>query len=352
MAKQRLNKRIANLPDSVWKLVNEIDAIKGEWIGGANLNPQALGRLKRSTLVTSTGASTRIEGSKLSDEEVERLMRGLSVQKFKDRDEQEVRGYFELLSNVFEAWKHISFSESTIKSFHKELLKYADKDVLHRGEYKTIENKVHMVDGEGNSLGILFDTSAVHLTPKEMLELVEWAKGAFESKDFHPLLIMGNFIVEFLNIHPFQDGNGRISRILTNLLMLKNGYAYMPYISHEKLVEENKAEYYLALRKSQKTIKKENENIIPWLEFFLGVCLEQAKQATSLLSKENIASILSPKQIAVWNYLETVTEATPGEISKNTGVARPTVSQALDVLLRLKKVKRLGQGRTTRYTKI
>ena len=340
------------MPDSVWKLINEIDTIKGEWVGGANLNPQALGRLKRSTLVTSTGASTRIEGSKLSDEEVERLMRGLSVQKFKDRDEQEVHGYYELLNNVFEAWKHISFSESTIKSFHKELLKYADKDVLHRGEYKSVENKVHMVNDEGKSIGILFDTAPMYLTPKEMLELTEWTRGAFESKDFHPLLIVANFTVEFLNIHPFQDGNGRISRILTNFLMLKNGYAYMPYISHEKLVEENKAEYYLALRKSQKTIKTDRENIIPWLEFFFGVCLEQAKQAVALLSKENVTSILSPKQIAVWNYLETVSEATPGEISKVTGVARPTVSQALDVLLRLKKVKRLGQGRTTRYSKM
>ena len=349
---QRLNKRITSLPESIWKLINSIDEIKGQWHGGANLNPQALGRLKKSTLVTSTGASTRIEGAKLSDEDVEKLMRGLTMQKFKDRDIQEVQGYYELLNNVFESWKNISLNESTIKSFHKELLKYVEKDILHRGEYKKVENKVHMIDGSGNSIGVLFDTTPVFLTPKEMLELVEWTKGAFNKKEFHPLITIANFLVEFLNIHPFQDGNGRISRVLTNLLMLQNGYAYMPYISHEKLIEDNKADYYVALRKSQKTIKTEKESIIPWIEFFLNICLAQARQAIELLSKENLEVLLSPKQILVWQYLETANEATPGEISKATKVARPTVSQALDVLLRLKKIKRIGQGRTTRYSKI
>ncbi len=348
----KFNKRLKELPESIWVLINRIDELKGWWVGGANLNPQALGRLKKSTLVTSTGASTRIEGAKLSDEDVERLMRGLSVQKFADRDKQEVRGYFELLNNVFEAWPHIPFSESTIKHFHKELLKYAEKDVLHRGEYKKTENKVHMIDESGNSIGVLFDTTPAYLTPKEMLELTEWMLGALAEKEIHPLLVIGNFLVEFLKIHPFQDGNGRISRILTNLLMLKNNYPYMPYVSHEKLIEDNKADYYVALRKSQKTINTEKEDIVPWLEFFLQVLLEQAKQAIELLSKENIDLLLSPKQLAVWKYLESVSEATPLEISESAKIARPTVSQALDVLLRLKKIKRIGQGRTTRYRRV
>ncbi|KKQ77550.1 MAG: hypothetical protein A3A96_02340 [Candidatus Zambryskibacteria bacterium RIFCSPLOWO2_01_FULL_39_39] len=348
----KFNKRLEDLPQSIWQLINQIDEIKGRWIGGAELNPQALGRLKKSTLVTSTGASTRIEGAKLSDEDVEKLMRGLTMQKFRDRDKQEVKGYYELLNNVFEAWKNIPFSESTVKHFHRELLKYVEKDASHRGEYKGVENKVHMIDEAGNSIGILFDTTSAFLTPKEMLELTEWAQQTLAEKEVHPLLAIGNFLVEFLNIHPFQDGNGRLSRILTNLLMLKNGYPYMPYISHEKLIEDNKADYYVALRRSQKTIKTEKEDITPWLEFFLTILLEQAKQAIDLLSKENIELIISPKQLVVWKYLESVIEATPGEISKNTKVSRPTVSQALDVLMRLKKVKRVGQGRTTRYSKI
>lgn len=348
----KFNKRLKNLPESIWELINQTDEIKGRWIGGATLNPQALGRLKKSTLITSTGASTRIEGARLSDEDIEKMMRGLTMQKFSDRDKQEVKGYYELLNNVFDTWRSIPFSESTIQHFHKELLKYVEKDKLHRGEYKKVENKVHMVDDAGKSVGILFDTTPAFLTSKEMTELMEWTKESLESKEFHPILVIGNFLVEFLNIHPFEDGNGRISRILTNLLLLKYGYPYMPYVSHEKLVEDNKADYYVALRRSQKTIKKENENITEWLEFFLKILLEQSKQAISLLSKENIEMLLSPKQLMVWKYLETVSIATPREISKATKVTRPTVSQALDVLLRLKKVQRIGQGRTTRYSKI
>jgi Fic family protein len=327
-------KYIENIPQDFWKLINQIDELKGQWIGGAKMNPQALGRLKRSVLVTSTGASTRIEGAQLTDEDIEKMMRGLSMQKFKDRDIEEAKGYYELLENVFNAWDKIPFSESSIKHLHKELLKYTEKDKLHRGEYKKIENKVEMINEAGQSIGILFGTTPAWLTPKEMQEL-----------------IIANFLIEFLNIHPFQDGNGRLSRVLTNILLLKAGYSYVPYISHEKLIEDNKSDYYLSLRKSQKTLKMDKVDISAWIEFFLKVLLTQAKQAIELLSKENVEKLLSPKQLLVWQYLLNVSEATPGEISKKTKVARPTVSQAIDVLLKLKKIERIGQGRTTRYKK-
>ena len=355
-------KRVKNPSLDIWPLLNQIDELKGQWIGGAQLNPQALGRLKRSVLVTSTGASTRIEGAKLTDDEVEKLMRGLSLQKLADRDKQEVQGYYELLDNVFKSWQSIPFTESTIKHFHKELLKYAQKDQRHRGEYKKIENKVAMADAAGKTVGVLFDPTPAYLTPKAMRELMEWTNEALALKEIHPLFIIGNFIVEFLKIHPFQDGNGRLSRVLTNFLMLKHGYAYMPYVSHEKLVEDNKTDYYLALRQSQKTflpagaLAKEGgadkEDISVWMKFFLTILLAQIKQALALLSGENIEKLLSPKQLAVWRYLRPGLEATPGEIAKTAKVARPTVSQALEKLLRLKKIERLGQGRTTRYKKI
>lgn len=346
------NKRIKNLPSSIWPLLNQIDELKGQWTGGAQLNPQALGRLKRSVLVTSTGASTRIEGSKLSDDEVEKLMKGLSLQKLADRDKQEVRGYYELLSNVFNSWQNIPFTESTIKHLHKELLKYTKKDQRHRGNYKATENKVEMIDKSGEAVGVLFDTTPAYLTPKAMEELVSWVNEEFTLKETHPLFVVSNFIVEFLKIHPFQDGNGRLARILTNLLMLQHGYNYVPYASHEKLIEDNKADYYLALRQSQKTFGSDKEDISAWTKFFLRVSFAQAEQAIILLSAENIEKLLSPKQLLVWNYLGKITEATPGEISKETKVARPTVSQALSRLLQLKKIERLGQGRTTRYRKI
>ncbi len=344
--------RLESLPPEIWLMITKIEELKGQWIVGARLSPQMLGRLKRLVLVTSTGASTRIEGAKLSDEDIEKLMRGVSMQKFADRDKQEVKGYYELLQNIFDSWKHIRFSESTIKHFHKELLKYVQKDRLHRGEYKKTENKVQMIDAEGKSVGILFDTTPVYLTPKEIQELIEAAQNALKESKYPPLLIIGNFLVEFLKIHPFQDGNGRISRILTNLLLLQAGYQYMPYVSHEKLVEDNKADYYMALRKSQKTFGTPKPNIVSWLDFFLSVVYKQSQLAVELLSKENIEKLLSPKQIAVWEYLQTVVEASPKDISQNTKVGLPTVAQALGRLIRLKKVERIGLGRSTRYRKI
>ena len=353
MAKyNKFDQRLKYIPADIVSKIAQIDELKGSWITGAQLSPQVLGRLKRSVLITSTGASTRIEGARLSDEDVEKMMRGIAIQKFTDRDKQEVKGYYELLQNIFDSWKGLKFNESTIKHFHKELLKYVEKDALHRGEYKKRENRVHMIDKAGKSIGILFDTTPAYLTPKEMQELVEWTQNTLNEKKYHPLLIIGNFLVEFLNIHPFQDGNGRLSRILTNLLLLEEGYLYMPYISHEKLVEDNKPEYYIVLRKSQKTIKTKREDITSWLNFFLTIFLKQSQMAVELLSKENIEKLLSRKQLAVWQYLQKVDEATPGEIAKEAKVARPTVNQALDRLLRLKKVERIGLGRSTRYRKL
>jgi Fic family protein len=344
-----LDQRLNEIPASVWQKIAQIDELKGQWIGGIKLGPQVLGRLKKTVLVTSTGASTRIEGAKLSDKDVEKLMRGIDIQQFSDRDKQEVQGYYELLNNVFDSWDRLRFTEGLIKHFHQELLKYVEKDIRHRGEYKKQENQVHMIDEAGQSIGILFDTTPAYLTPKEMQELVEWTQAAINRSRFHPLLIIANFLVQFLQIHPFQDGNGRLSRVLTNLLMLQAGYAYMPYASQEKVIEDNKPEYYLALRQSQNTFKTSQETITPWLEFFLDVTLHQARAALDLFAEENIEKLLSPRQLEVWEYMQEAIEATPKELSENLGIPRPTINQVLGRLLDLKKIERLGLGRGTRY---
>lgn len=353
MIKSKFDKRLSSLVSSeILTKIAKIDELKGQWRAGASLNPYLLGRLKRSVLITSTGASTRVEGAKLSDEDIEKLMQGIAIQRFADRDKQEVKGYYELLQNIFEAWNSIPFNENSIKHLHQELLKYADKDKHHRGRYKSRENKVEMVDGKGRRIGVVFDTTPAYLTPKQMQELVEWTQYALKQKKYHPLLIIGNFVVEFLNIHPFEDGNGRLSRILTNLLLLKGGYLYMPYVSHEKLIENQKPAYYMTLRKSQKTFKTKNDNIVAWINFFIDIILTQSKEAIALISSENLEAILSSKQLAVWQYLQNVPEATPLEIAKITKIARPTIFQILSKLLKLKRIERLGLGRSVRYRKL
>jgi Fic family protein len=348
----RLDERLEKLSLATVTLLSKIDDLKGQWIGGARLSPQALGRLKRSVLVTSTGASTRIEGAKLSDEEVEKLMRGLSMQKMIDRDAQEVRGYYELLAMVFDSWKDTELTESSVKHLHSQLLKYSSKDERQRGEYKKLENRVIATNENGKLVSTIFETTAAYLTPKEMSELVAWARVSLSERRYHPLLVIANFNVEFLKIHPFLDGNGRLSRVLTNLLMLQAGYEYVPYVSHEKLIEDNKTDYYMALRKSQTTFRKADETVAPWVSFFLKICHTQAEQAIALLSAENIEKLLSPKQLLVWQYIQTVDEATIQNMTRATSVARPTVRQSIERLLTLKKIERIGQGRTTRYRKI
>jgi Fic family protein len=350
--KDRFERRLAHVPAEILAKVAGIDELKGRWLGGLQLNPQALGRLKRSVLVTSTGSSTRIEGARLTDEEVEKVMQGVQTRKLSDRDSQEVKGYYELLHNVFDAWVSIRLSESTIKHFHNQLLKYVEKDQRHRGDYKKIENLVEMFDEKGKSVGIIFAPTKAYLTPKEMQELVDWTKDALEKQKYHPLLIVGNFLVEFLKIHPFQDGNGRLSRILTNLLLLKAGYQYIPYVSHEKLIEDNKNSYYLALRKSQNSFGGKKEDIFPWLHYFLDILLKQSEIATKLIQSEEVEKLLSPRQLQVWSYLQEVIEAGPGEICDKTRITKPTVIQALNRLIKLKKIERIGMGRATRYRKL
>lgn len=343
------SKRLDNITPEILSRIAKIDEIKGMWTAGVNLSPQLLGRLKKSVLVTSSGASTRIEGARLSDEDVEKMIQGLNIEKFRDRDWQEVKGYYELLENVFSAYSSIPFSENSIKHLHKELLKYVDKDARHRGDYKKVENDVGMFDAAGKQIGIVFETTRAYLAPKQTQELLEWTQKALSEGRYHPILIIGSFVVEFLKIHPFQDGNGRLSRILTNLLLLKYGYAFVPYVSHEKLVEDSKSEYYLALRKSQKTFGGDNENITAWFEYFLKIVQLQAQGAIDLLSTEKMETLLSPKQLLVWDYLSSVTETTAGKIVKKTKVLRPTVNQVLSRLLEMKKIEKIGMGRTTRY---
>lgn len=333
-------------------LLAEIDGIRGEFKSGLRMTPQAITNLKKSTLITSAGASIRIEGSRLNDKEVQKIMHGLALSKFADRDSQEVQGYLETLQNVFDSYQSLTLRESTIQSLHKELLKYSTKDKTQRGKYKKKENAIGVIEQDGQITKIIFKTTPAYLAPIEMQVLVEWTSEAFANNRFHPLLIIANFIIEFLKIHPFEDGNGRLSRVLTNLLLLRHGYQFIQYVSHEQLVEKRKEEYYVALRKSQESFKTDHDTIFPWLNFFLAVIKEQAVKALVYLEEEKVEDTLSPKQYEVWHYISGVAEASPRDIMKATGVLMPTVRQALARLMALQKIKPIGRGRGTRYVKI
>ncbi|MCA9683457.1 MAG: Fic family protein, partial [Myxococcales bacterium] len=232
-------------------LMTQIDEFKGAWRATTTLAPERLTALRRVATVESVGSSTRIEGSKLSDREVERLLAKVEVRELVSRDEQEVAGYAELMELIFASWQDIPVSESAIKQLHKLLLRHSDKDDWHRGNYKSTTNSVVAYDGEGVQLGVIFEASSPFETPLQMAALVEWVRSQREAQVQHPLLLVCIFIVVFLAIHPFQDGNGRLSRALTTLLLLQAGYAYVPYSSLESIIERDKQGYYLALRQTQ-----------------------------------------------------------------------------------------------------
>jgi Fic family protein len=335
----------------ITNLITQIAELKAKFKVQSHLSPQLIDRLTQSVLITSSGASTRIEGSLLGDMQVKELFNKLGIQKFKSRDEQEVVGYLELLKLVFENWKSIKFNESTIKNFHSILLKYSVKDERHKGNWKFGSNRVEARSSDGELIGIVFDPTPPYLVEIEIRGLVEFTQTELEKGDFNPLLIIGNFVYEYLSIHPFQDGNGRSSRVLTNLLLLQQGFDFTPFISHERIIERNKEEYYKVLNSSQKTWKTDDEDISSWLLFFLEVVKIQAQEAVNLLeNKENMDVILSEKQLLVWNVInEAQKELSTGRIAEITKLPIPTVKQALNKLINLNKIDRLGEGRAVRY---
>lgn len=331
------------------KKIRQLDEFKGFWKGHLNISPQILHRLKKFTLITSTGASTRIEGSYLSDADVTKLLTGIKIQKLKDRSQQEVAGYAELTTLIFENHKKIQLSESSITHLHKILLQYSQKDIHHRGSYKKNSNAVVARDPEGNET-VIFNPTSPYLTPKEMGELVTFTRQHLETKEIHPLFIIGNFIGEFLAIHPFQDGNGRLSRALTNLLLLQEGYSYAQYVSLEKIIEERKEGYYLALRQSQKNRKDRKHNITPWVQFFLDTLIQQTKHAKAILDRKNIEEELSENQLTILRHLQTSEKAIAiKELVETTNINRNTARKALERLRDLRLAKQIGLGRATKW---
>ncbi len=263
------------------KTIGEIDEFKGRWEALGVLAPERLSALKRIATIESVGSSTRIEGVNLSDDEIERFLSGLDASSFRSRDEEEVAGYADLMELVFESYTNIPLTENTIRQLHRTLLRYSHKDERHRGNYKTLSNSVEAFDTEGRSIGVIFETATPFDTPRLMEALVAWSSEAMEKKEHHPLLIIAVFVVRFLAIHPFQDGNGRLSRALTTLLLLRAGYDYVPYSSLERIVEDNKDEYYKALRRAQATLDKDESQLIDWLTFFVRA-LHRQKEVLSL----------------------------------------------------------------------
>ena len=335
----------------ILELIAQIDEFKGAWRAIGSLAPERLLALRHVATIESVASSTRIEGSKLSNAQVDTLLANLKIKEFKTRDEQEVAGYAEVMELLFNSWEHIPFNENHIQQLHRDLLIHAEKDIHHRGRYKTNSNSVAAFNDKGEQVAIVFETATPFNTPRLIQELVEWLRYAKENKTLHPLLIVAVFTVVFLEIHPFEDGNGRLSRILTTLLMLQFGYAYVPYSSLESIIEQNKQGYYIALRQTQGTIRSDSPNWQPWLQFFLSSLASQVKRLSEKIAFEKILSSYLPQLSSeILRIARTQGRITTLQAEQQTQGKKATIKVHLTKLVKDGHLIKHGVGRGTWYT--
>ena len=341
------------LDQTMVKLVAEIDEFKGRWEALKNLAPERLSKLRKVATIESIGSSTRIEGAKLSDAQVETLLSDTKMKSFLTRDEQEIAGYAEAMDLVFQAWEDMPITENHIRQLHQTLLRHSTKDERHRGDYKTLDNHVVAFGPDGEELGVVFATISPFDTPREMEALVTWVQKSIREESFHPLLIVAIFIVKFLAIHPFQDGNGRLSRVLTTLMLLRAGYAYVPYASLESVVEENKSQYYNALRRTQKTLD-DSPDWEPWIGFFLRALRKQKAILEERVEDEKEAQItteeLHPLSMEILTLFRCAKRLTVSEIVDLTSANRNTIKVRLRELVKSNHLSQHGKARATWYS--
>ena len=335
---------------AILSLIAAIDEFKGAWRAIGRIAPERLSALRRVATIESIGSSTRIEGARLSDREVERLLANIDVKTFASRDEQEVAGCAAVMETVFESADAIDLTENHILQLHRDLLQFSERDARHRGAYKALPNHVEAFGADGERLGVVFEIATPFDTPRLMHELVGWVRNEFMRERLHPLIVIAVFVVVFLAIHPFQDGNGRLSRVLTTRLLLRAGYTYVPFGSLESIIERSKEAYYLALRRTQVTIRTSEPDWGPWLMFFLSVLRQQQVRLETKLEREHLLlgrlPELSVRLLDLCREHGRLTVATAVEL---TGANRNTVKDHLRRLASTGCIVRHGAGRGTWY---
>jgi len=340
------------ITSEILQIIAELDEFKGQWRAMQSLSPQRMTALRRVATIESVGSSTRIEGSKLSDHEVEELLGRLEISEFQSRDEQEVAGYAYVMDQIFDAFDRIPVTENMIGQLHRDLLRYSTKDERHRGHYKTLPNHVAAFDADGQEIGIVFQTTSPFDTPRAMDDLVAWFTKAERERALHPLLLVGVFVVVFLAIHPFQDGNGRLSRVLTTLMLLRAGYMHVPYSSLESVIEAGKESYYRALRRTQSTLAEPHPDWEAWLIFFLRALAKQKDAlARKIAFEETRAADLHPLARKIAGLLQEHEILTLRQVVALVDGKPSTVKLRLKELVEQGILERRGKGRGAYYVR-
>lgn len=332
------------------KYISYIDSFKGKWNLVEQRENVYLKELRKIATIESIGSSTRIEGAQLTNAEVKELLDHLKITNLKTRDEQEVVGYYEVLELIYENYQEIELTQSYIQQLHQRLLKYSDKDTRHRGKYKNLSNKVVANYPDGTQR-IIFNTTAPHLVESEMNDLINWANEQLKNEEIHPLLVIGLFIYEFLSIHPFQDGNGRLSRLVTTYLLLKYDYQFISYVSFENLIEQQKKAYYEALMDGQKDRYGENEKASSWILFFLEsleTLIQRLEQKYDVFKSKG--GYLNERQKAIKKWIEENQPVRLVDIStKFPDVSIHTIKKDLLHLKTERMIHSVGKNKGTIY---
>lgn len=330
--------------------IGQIDQFKGEWKQLDKEDNRYLKELRKIATIQSIGSSTRIEGSTLTDAEIATLIKNLQINKLQTRDEQEVAGYYDTLETIIAHHSDVDLTVSNIHTLHHLLLKYSAKDDRHRGRYKELSNQVVASYPDGTKR-VIFNTTEPFLVEKEMLELVDWTNKYLNDKTIHPLLTIAVFVYEFLSIHPYQDGNGRLSRLLTNLLLVKMDYKFVLYVSLEHIVEQRKADYYQALMDGQKDRYKESERIHAWMLFFLDCLYELiVKLEQKLKEYRGLGGYLNERQKLLLAYIQAHQPLKLGDLTQAfPQFPAATIRKDLSYLINEYELERIGNGKGSVY---
>jgi len=349
---ERLDDRLRSIPGSALNAIitqiAAIDEFKGWW-RGRGLPTPVLRKHVRPTVAVSASASTQIDGRNTAAGRGRAFGRGRPVG---DAQASAARAaYAAVLRAVFDDSSGLRFGQDLILQLHERLLRNSPVTPSRRGRYKTV------ADTTSDYMHRKMESPALRaadpdLTPQLMATATAWTVDRLAGREFHPLLVIANFVLEFLAIRPFVDGNGRLSRILTTLLLLQCGYTHIRYVSLERVIAHRWTDYYLGLRRAQANANLPSPDITPWLHAFLEVLHVQVEQLWQRLATHREDARLSRNQLAVLGLLEHNEELTNRLVCHALDLPKDTAKQVLTRLARLDLVRRMGAGRAVRYRKI
>ena len=332
-------------PDIV-AMLTSIHEHKGKQELFVEAHSDALTTLMEIAKIQSTGASNRIEGINTTDKRLEELVRDKSAPR--NRSEQEIAGYRDILATIHESYDYIYPRPNIVLQLHKQLYSFAQSSI--GGSYKNADNYISETDADGNEK-VRFKPVAAFLTSDAMERLCTAFNTAIDKKEHDPLLLIPMFILDFLCIHPFNDGNGRMSRLLTLLLFYRSGYIVGKYISLENLIESSKDTYYEVLQDSSNGWHENESDYAPFIRYYLGILIKAYGEF------EERVYYLSQRSLSKPDRIKAVVERKIGKITKNEilaacpDISKVTVERTLTALVKEGYIVKIGAGRSTAYGK-